>query len=163
MRARWRAGTSRQVTPAGGDGHVVRVSRRYEAPVADVWDAWTNPERTHRWLGAVSGDLREGSEALFDMTEEITVPCRITACDPPRRLAVIWAHPGEPESAAEIRLRVDGAGTALELGHTRLRADDAVGCGYGREDFLDRLAALFAGDDPDAISWAESQREFKPL
>jgi hypothetical protein len=43
-RARWRAGTSRQVTPVGEDGHVVRVSRRYEAPVADVWDAWTNPE-----------------------------------------------------------------------------------------------------------------------
>jgi uncharacterized protein YndB with AHSA1/START domain len=162
-RARWRAGTSRQVTPGDDDGHVVLVSRRYEAPVADVWDAWTNPERTSRWLGAVSGDLREGGEALLVMTEDITVPCRITACDPPRRLAVVWAHPGEPESAAEIRLRADGTGTVLELEHARLRAGDAVGYGYGWEDFLDRLAALLAGDDPDAISWAESQRVLKPL
>jgi uncharacterized protein YndB with AHSA1/START domain len=162
-RGRWRAGTSRQVAPAGEDEYVVRVSRRYEAPVADVWDAWTNPERTHRWLGTVSGDLREGGEAQLVMTEEITVPCRITVCEPPRRLAVIWAHPGEPESAAEIRLRADGAGTVLELEHARLRVGDAVGYGYGWEDFLDRLAALLAGDDPDAISWAESQRELRPL
>jgi hypothetical protein len=44
-----------------------------------------------------------------------------------------------------------------------LRVGDAAGYGYGWEDFLDRLAALLAGDDPDAISWAESQRVLKPL
>jgi uncharacterized protein YndB with AHSA1/START domain len=97
------------------------------------------------------------------MSDDIKVPCRITACDPPRRLAVTWRHPGEPPSAAEIRLREDAEGTVLELEHARLRADDAVGYGYGWEDFLDRLAALLAGDDPDAISWAESQRTLKPL
>ncbi len=164
-RAAWRAGTSRQITPAGDDGHVVRMSRRYAAPVADVWDAWTNPDRTIRWLGAISGELREGGEALLAMTEDIKVPCRITACDPPRRLAVTWRHPGEPESAAEIRLRPDGDGdgTILELEHARLRAGDAAGYGYGWEDFLDRLAALLAGDDPGAISWDESQQVLKPL
>jgi uncharacterized protein YndB with AHSA1/START domain len=162
-RARWRAGTTRQITPDGGDGRVVRMSRRYAAPAADVWDAWTNPERAARWLGAISGELREGGEALLVMSDDIKVPCRITACDPPRRLAVTWRHPGEPPSAAEIRLREDAEGTVLELEHARLRADDAVGYGYGWEDFLDRLAALLAGDDPDAISWAESQRTLKPL
>ena len=161
-RAAWRAGTSRQITPAG-DGHVVLMSRRYAAPIADVWDAWTNPERTARWLGAVSGELREGGEALLVMTEDVKVPCRITACDPPRRLAVTWRHPGEPESAAEIRLRADGDGTILELEHARLRAGDAVGYGYGWEDFLDRLGALLAGGDPGAISWDESQQALKPL
>jgi uncharacterized protein YndB with AHSA1/START domain len=162
-RARWRADTTRRITPAGQDGHVVSMSRRYQAPVADVWDAWTNPERTRRWLGAVSGELRQGGEALLMMTEEITVPCRITACDPPRRLAVTWCHPGEPESAAEIRLRADGDGTILELEHARLRAADAAGYGYGWEDFLDRLAALLAGDDPGDVSWEQSQRVLKPL
>ena len=157
-----RAGTSRLITPAG-DGRVVRMSRRYAAPAADVWDAWTNPERTARWLGVISGELRAGGEALLVMTEDVKVPCRITACDPPRRLAVTWRHPGEPESAAEIRLRPDGDGTILELEHARLRAGDAAGYGYGWEDFLDRLAALLAGGDPGAVSWAESQRVLKPL
>jgi hypothetical protein len=80
-----------------------------------------------------------------------------------RPQSLIWAHPGEPESAAAISLRADGAGTVLELEHARLRAGDAVGYGYGWEDFLDRLAALLAGDDPDATSWAESQRVLKPF
>jgi hypothetical protein len=40
---------------------------------------------------------------------------------------------------------------------------DAAGYGYGWEDFLDRLAALLAGDDPDRASWEESQRVLKPL
>lgn len=142
---------------------MVRMSRRYPAPVTDVWAAWTDPERTARWLGAVSGDLRPGGEALLVMAEDVEVPCLITACDPPRRLAVTWRHPGEPESAAEIRLRADGDGTILELEHARLRAGDAAGYGYGWEDFLDRLAALLAGGDPAAVSWEESQRVLRPL
>jgi uncharacterized protein YndB with AHSA1/START domain len=161
--AAWRAATSRSITPTEDDGHVVRVSRRYAAPVADVWAAWTDPGRTARWLGAVSGDLREGGEAVLVMTEDIKVPCRITACDPPRRLAVTWCHPGEPESAAEIRLRADGDGTILELEHARLRPGDAAGYGYGWEDFLDRLATLLAGGDPGAVDWDESQRVLRPL
>lgn len=86
-----------------------------------------------------------------------------TACEPPRRLAVAWCYPGEPESAAELRLRPDGDGTILELEHSRLPDGLAAGYGYGWEDFLDRLAALLAGADPDAVSWAESQQLLKPL
>ena len=37
------------------------VSRRtYDAPIEDVWDAVTNPERISRWFLPVSGDLRAG-------------------------------------------------------------------------------------------------------
>ena len=154
--------TSRRIA---GDGEtwVVFMSRRYGAPAGAVWDAWTSPERLARWLGSVSGTLRPGGEALLVMSPEITVPCRIVACEPPRRLAVIWCHPGEPESAAEVRLREDGDGTILELEHGRLPAGLSVGYGYGWEDFLDRLAALLAGGDPDLVSWAQSQEMLKPL
>jgi uncharacterized protein YndB with AHSA1/START domain len=154
--------TSRQIT---GDGETqsVFMSRRYRAPVGEVWDAWTDPGRLARWLGSVSGTLRPGGEALLVMSPDITVPCRIVACEPPRRLAVIWSHPGEPESAAEIRLRADGDGTVLELEHGRLPAGLSVGYGYGWEDFLDRLAALLAGGDPDLVSWEESQEVLEPL
>lgn len=174
-RTRWRESTTRriaieQATAAGGhaaseDIRTVVMSRRYDAPPAEVWDAWTNPDRLARWLGTVSGILEPGGAAQLVMSEDITVPCRIVDCQPGRRLAVIWCHPGEPESAAEIRLRPDetGDGTILELEHGRLPKDIAVDYGYGWEDFLDRLAALLTGGDPGAISWTESQETLRPL
>ena len=39
---------------------VVALQCRYEAPVEDVWDAVTDPDRLARWLGPVTGDLQEG-------------------------------------------------------------------------------------------------------
>jgi len=156
-RSRWREETTRRITSEGAtaeDTKTVSMSRRYDATPAEVWDAWTNPGRLARWLGTVSGTLKPGGEALLAMSDEITVPCRIVDCQPELRLAVIWRHPGEPESSAEIRLRPGehGEGTILELEHRLLPKDLAVGYGYGWEDFLDRLAALLAGGDPDAIS-----------
>ncbi len=157
--ASWRAGTDRKITGDGG----VFMSRWYDAPVEAVWDAWTNPERLARWLGSVRGDLRPGGEALLEMTAEITVTCRITQCQAPGLLAVAWCHPGEPESAARIRLRADGGGTVVELEHARLPAGLRVDYGYGWEDFLDRLGTLLTGGDPDSVSWAESQQVLRPL
>jgi uncharacterized protein YndB with AHSA1/START domain len=156
--ARWRAATDRRMT--GGN---VFMSRRYAAGIEAVWDAWTNPERLPRWLGSVSGELAPGGSAVLAMTPQIQVTCRIVHCQAPHRLAVIWCHPGEPETAAELRLRADGDGTILELEHGGLPADLRVGYGYGWEDFLDRLGALLSGGDPDAISWDEAQETLRPL
>jgi uncharacterized protein YndB with AHSA1/START domain len=38
----------------------VRQRRRYDAPVEDVWDACTNPERIRRWFLPLRGDLGPG-------------------------------------------------------------------------------------------------------
>jgi uncharacterized protein YndB with AHSA1/START domain len=154
----WRAGTDRKIT-----GDAVFVARRYDAPVDAVWDAWTNPRRLSCWLGSVSGELRPGGEATLDMSPEIQVTCRITQCQAPHVLAVVWCHPGEPESAARVRLRADGDGTILEFEHGRLPAGLRVGYGYGWEDFLDRLGMLLGGGDPDSVSWEESQEVLGPL
>jgi hypothetical protein len=43
---------------AAGDARTARIRRRYDAPIADVWDACTDPERIARWFLPVSGDLR---------------------------------------------------------------------------------------------------------
>ena len=45
---------------SAGAGHVVELSRSYEASVADLWDACTRPERIARWFLPVTGDLRPG-------------------------------------------------------------------------------------------------------
>ena len=36
-----------------GDAYTIEVRRRYEAPIDDVWDAITSPERLHRCIGAL--------------------------------------------------------------------------------------------------------------
>ena len=43
-----------------GDGRIVRLRRDYDAPIEDVWDALTNPERIGRWFLPISGDYRIG-------------------------------------------------------------------------------------------------------
>jgi uncharacterized protein YndB with AHSA1/START domain len=40
--------------------YTVVLSRVYDAPVADVWDACTDPERIPRRFLPVSGDLQPG-------------------------------------------------------------------------------------------------------
>jgi uncharacterized protein YndB with AHSA1/START domain len=42
---------------AAGAGRFVRLERDYDAPIDDVWDALTNPERIGRWFLPISGTI----------------------------------------------------------------------------------------------------------
>jgi hypothetical protein len=39
------------------EARTVVLTRRYDAPIEDVWDAVTDPERIARWFLPVTGDL----------------------------------------------------------------------------------------------------------
>lgn len=98
----------------GPDGEEVsvRIRRPYDAAVADVWDALTQPDRMQRWFLPVSGDLRPGGN--FQL--EGNAGGDILACEPPRLLKVTF---GGPTSLVELRLSPDGESrTTLELEHT---------------------------------------------
>jgi uncharacterized protein YndB with AHSA1/START domain len=100
--------------PADGSGERVSVllRRDYDAPIGDVWDAVTQPERIRRWLLPVSGDLRVGGR--FQL--EGNAGGEILACEPPRLLKVTF---GDAASIVEVRLTARGDGdTLLELEHT---------------------------------------------
>jgi uncharacterized protein YndB with AHSA1/START domain len=100
---------------AAGDARTALIRRHYDAPVADVWDACTSPERLRRWLSPVSGDLRVGG--TFQM--EGNAHGEILRCEPPRLLAVTWVYGDRPADEVALRLRPDddGGGTVLELEH----------------------------------------------
>ena len=51
---------------AAGEGRTVRLRRTYDAPIEDVWDALTNPERISRWFLPISGDYRVGGRYQFE-------------------------------------------------------------------------------------------------
>ena len=103
----------REVTRRPGpDGEEVsvRIRRTYDAAIADVWDALTDPDRMKRWFLPVTGDLRVGGS--FQL--EGNAGGEILGCEPPRRLRVSF---GGPTSLVELRLSPEGEErTVSELG-----------------------------------------------
>jgi uncharacterized protein YndB with AHSA1/START domain len=100
--------------PADGSGELVTVllRRSYDAPIGDVWDAVTQPDRIKRWLMPISGELRVGGN--FQL--EGNAGGEVLTCEPPRLLKVTF---GAPTSIVEVRLAPDGdRDTVLELEHT---------------------------------------------
>jgi uncharacterized protein YndB with AHSA1/START domain len=99
-----------------GLARAAELRRRYDAPIQDVWNAITTPNRIDRFFLPVSGDLREGGSYAF----EGQASGKILVCDAPRLLRVEWLPPGCRDSAdqVEVRLAADGPNaTWLELEH----------------------------------------------
>jgi uncharacterized protein YndB with AHSA1/START domain len=155
--------------PAGA-GRSVVLRRDYDAPIEDVWDALTNPERIGRWFLPISGDYRVGGRYQF----EGNAGGEILACEAPNRLKATWVL-GEPASAAdvsevEVRLSSIGDGaTRLQLDHTAVVPEDrwneygpgAVGVGW--EGGLLGLDLHLRGgsiDDPLAWQLSDEYREY---
>ena len=157
-----------EATTPGGEAHVVRFERTYDAAVDDVWDAVTNPERITRWFLPISGDLRLGGSYQFEGNAGGT----ILACERPNRLQVTWVF-GDPTadpSILELRLAAaDGDTTRLELEHTAMVPEEfwtaygpgAVGVGWDGAA-LGLSLHLQGGSISDPGAWAASPegREF---
>jgi len=96
-----------------GEVRTVLIRRHYHAPVADVWDACTVPDRLNRWFLQVSGDLRVGGKYSL----EGNAGGEILRCEPPRLLTVTWVYGERPASQVELRPAPADGGTVLELEH----------------------------------------------
>lgn len=99
---------------ATGAGRSVLLRRTYQAPVADVWNACTSPDRLARWFGQVDGDLHPGG--TFQVTDNASG--EILTCDPPRALKVTWVLGPGMDTEVELRLASDRDRTVLELEHS---------------------------------------------
>jgi uncharacterized protein YndB with AHSA1/START domain len=163
----------REVGPgqlAAGEGRAVRLRRTYDAPIDDVWDALTNPERVGRWFLPISGDYRLGGRYQF----EGNAGGEILECDRPHRLRVTWVY-GEvssPADVSEVELRLtaaEGEATTLELEHTAIVPDEfwnvygpgAVGVGW-EGGLLGLSLHLSGGSVGDPIAWqlSDEGRDF---
>lgn len=102
---------------SGPEAFALVLRRRYDAPIEDVWDACTDPERLSRWFVPVTGDLREGGS--FQV--EGNARGEIRRCAPPRLLRITWQYGDRHPDDVELRLRADDdGGTVLELEHATL-------------------------------------------
>jgi uncharacterized protein YndB with AHSA1/START domain len=121
-------------TLEAGEARTITVSRVYETPPEDLWDACTNPERISRWFLPISGDLRPGGRYEFEGNASGT----IERCEPPHSLAATWEYGGQT-SWVELRLTPEpDGGTRFALEHIAHVEDEfwaqfgpgAVGVGW---------------------------------
>src|SRR3954467_13295429 len=147
---------------AAGEGRVVRLRRTYDAPIEDVWDALTNPERIGRWFLPISGDYRIGGRFQF----EGNAGGEIVAGGGAEGLRVRWGmgEAGAGDSEVEIRLaRAGEDATTLELEHTAVVPEEmwdqygpgAVGVGW-EGGMLGLALHLRGGSIEDPIAWQVS-------
>jgi uncharacterized protein YndB with AHSA1/START domain len=170
--------TQREVgeRPGPGDSPVrfVRLTRDFEAPVEDVWDALTSPERITRWFLPVSGDFRLGGHYQF----EGNAGGEIVTCERPNLLRATWFYgevPADAVSEVEVRLSaIEGGRTRFDFLHSATVPDEqwaeygpgAVGVGW--DGGMLGLALHLAGGgerpaDPEAWQLSDEGREFSRL
>jgi uncharacterized protein YndB with AHSA1/START domain len=112
-------------------GLVLRIERTFDAPIQDVFDAWTNAEVLRRWLHAgrdwdtttAEVDLRVGGRVrlvMHDPTDgaEHGAVGEYTVVEPPHRLAFTWVWDDDHSNPQVIELEFserDGATTVLMI------------------------------------------------
>lgn len=98
-----------------GEGRSLLLRRTYDAPIEDVWNACTDPDRIARWLAPIHGDLRLGG--TFQLKDN--AGGEILRCDEPNLITVTWAMGEGMLTEVEVRLaRGEDGGTVLELEHS---------------------------------------------
>jgi len=153
-----------------GKARTIRLQRDYNAPIDDVWDALTSPERIGRWFLPISGDYRVGGRFQF----EGNAGGSILSCERPNRLRVSWGYgeaAGDTQaSEVEVRLSaIDGTTTRFDFEHIAIVPDEmwseygpgAVGVGWD-QGMLGLSLHLRGGSVGDGQAWQLSPegREF---
>ncbi|MGH3759609.1 SRPBCC family protein [Actinophytocola sp.] len=149
---------------ATGEGRSLLLRRGYEAPIEDVWNACTDPDRISRWLAPIEGDLRLGG--TFQLKDN--AGGEILRCDEPRLIKVTWRLGEGMATEVEVRFAPDGdGGTVLELEHASpaeivdelVRAygpGATIGIGCGWDLTLLGLDLFLHGVRFDPATWEDS-------
>ena len=148
------------------DARVVLLSRTYDAPVEDVWEACTDAERIARWFLPVTGELRLGGRYQL----QGNAGGEVRECEPPHRFLVTWGMSEDDRSTVELRLApADDGATELTLEHVAVVPPEfwdqfgpgAVGVGWDLA--LVGLAAHVAGVDLGDPATLETSPEMRAL
>jgi uncharacterized protein YndB with AHSA1/START domain len=155
-----------------GEARTLTVSRVYDTPPDDLWDACTNPERISRWFLPISGDLRPGGRFEFEGNASGT----IERCEPPHSVDATWEYGGQI-SWVELRFTPEPGGrTRFALEHIAQVEDEfwdqfgpgAVGVGWdggvlGLTLYLTSPADLPERDSVEAWQQSDEGRRFTSL
>ena len=114
------------------------IKRRFKAPPAKVYAAWTDPEKVKGWMGpgevkakSAESDLRVGGRYRWVMVapsgQELDVRGVYREIVPNEKLVFTWSWLSAPEreSLVTVLLKPDGDGTLLTLTHEQFFDEDA--------------------------------------
>lgn len=113
------------------------IKRRFDAPPAKVYAAWTDPEKISQWMGPahVQGahaecDLRVGGRYAIKMISsegEHNVGGVYREIVPNEKLCFTWAWKDTPEreSLVTVTFKPDGDGTLMTLLHEQFFDEEA--------------------------------------
>jgi uncharacterized protein YndB with AHSA1/START domain len=102
------------------------VERSFDAPVALVWKALTEPDSIRQWSFDMKGFApKVGTEFEFTGGDPKGVKylhhCRVTEVIPEKKLAYTWRYEGHPgDSLVSFELFPEGGKTRLKLTHEGL-------------------------------------------
>lgn len=160
--------------PDDGQDLDLVVTRRFEAPVARVWRAWTESEQVMRWWGPrdftsprADMDVREGGTSLVSMRSpdghDMHNTWTYQGVDPERRLEFVLHFadergnkldpsslglpPGVPNGVRHVVTftAVDDATTEMTVTEYGYTSAQAIEISKaGLEQALDKMAATFA-------------------
>jgi uncharacterized protein YndB with AHSA1/START domain len=110
------------------ENRTMTLSRDIAAPVAAIWDAWTDPEALPKWWGpdgfscrTTRIDLRDGGEWVFDMIgpDGTVFPNhhRYTRVIPMERIEyeLLWGENGPKHAEASAIFEPTGHGSRITL------------------------------------------------
>ena len=114
------------------------IKRRFKAPPAKGYAAWTDPEKVKGWMGpgevkakSAESDLRVGGRYRWVMVapsgQELDVRGVYREIVPNEKLVFTWSWLSAPEreSLVTVLLKPDGDGTLLTLTHEQFFDEDA--------------------------------------
>jgi uncharacterized protein YndB with AHSA1/START domain len=134
------------------------IKRRFKAPPAKVFNAWTAPEKIAGWFGppgskvtASKFETRAGGQfmilAVSATGEEFHVSGTVQEAIANERLVYSWAWRGTPDrvSLVTVDFKPDGDGTLMTLMHEQFFDESARDRhNQGWEAGLNKLEALLA-------------------
>ena len=130
------------------------ISRWFDAPIAMVWRAFTDPDQLASWYGpdgvevareSVSIEARVGGPwALTMVMGDRTMPLSgtVTAANEPNLLVVTDAMPDGTSITMTVELTEEDGGTRLRLRQGPFPADGAAGASAAWDQAMDKLATI---------------------
>lgn len=135
---------------------IVVVRRRIQAPAAELFDAWLDPEALAQWMrpgtvrrSTASVERRVGGryEILMEVDSRV-IPHRgvYRVIDAPRRLEFTWhsPHTGGRDTLVAVDFIAEGNATEVVVTHRELPDDEVASHNDGWSSGLAKLEAYFA-------------------
>jgi len=143
--------------PAVATKPILTIKRRFKAPPAKVYAAWSDPEKMKNWMGpgdvqkvVAECDLRVGGRYHIKMImtdDEHDVSGVYREIVPNEKLVFTWAWKSTPEreSLVTVTFKDDNGGTVMTLLHEQFFDEDARDRHRaGWTSIMDRLETFLA-------------------